>query len=77
MYTQSIRSMFINTVVRGQTRVTNVDTALEEYKTSTMDTNGRKNNKSECAEYIKTFETQQRDCAINIDLQDGLEFVVC
>ena len=35
-----------------------------------MDTNGEKNkNKSECAENIKTFE--------NIDLQDGLEYVVC
>ena len=44
-------------VVRGQTHVTNVDTPSEAYKTSTMDTNGRKNNKSECAEYIKTSET--------------------
>ena len=44
-------------VVRGQTHVTNVDTASEAYKTSTMDTNGRKKNKSEFAGYIKTFET--------------------
>ena len=42
MYTQSIQSMFLNTVVHGQTRVTNVDTASEAYKASTMDTNGRK-----------------------------------
>ena len=49
--------MYVNTVVCGQTHVTNVDTASEAYKTSTMDTNGRKNNQSECAEYLKTFET--------------------
>ena len=61
--------MYVNTVVCGQTH-TNVDTASEAYKTSTMDTNGEKNkNKSEYAENIKTFE--------NIDLQDGLEYVVC
>ena len=41
----SIQSMYVNTVVRGQTHVTNVDTASEAYKTSTMDTNGRKTTK--------------------------------
>ena len=36
--------MYVNTAMRGQTHVTNVDTASGAYKTSTMDrpTNGRK-----------------------------------
>ena len=47
--------MYVNTVVRGH--VTNVDTACEAYKTSTMDKIEEKQNKSKCGEYIKTFKT--------------------
>ena len=44
-YTESIQSMYVNTVARGQTQVTNVDTyrfrGLKNIH-MTVDTNGRK-----------------------------------